>query len=461
LGVERAHSVRGAYTFPRGFIWGTATAAHQVEGNNTNNDWWAWENQPNRIALGQKSGLACDWWSGRWREDFDRAAAGGQTAHRLSIEWSRIEPTPATWDDSAIEFYRQLLRGARERGLVPMVTLHHFTTPLWMAERGGWASQTIVTHFERFVRKAVAALKDLVDTWVTINEPNLIGYLAYLTGVFPPGKHSLTATFSVFHNTVLAHAAAYHAIHEIQPEARVGIAHHYRGLQPVNANSILDRWIARFRRHIFNDVIANAAHTGRLLLPGASKRIPQAARTQDFIGLNYYSTEQFGFDLRHPARALTVGEYAPGADLSPSGFIANVPEGFWLALEWANRFGRPIIVTENGIEDAEDKVRPRYIALHLHQLWRALNFNWPVEGYYHWSLVDNFEWERGWTQRFGLFELDVETQERRERPSARFYSDICHENALTSVMVERYAPEVLDDLFPTPGDPELSRLVNT
>jgi beta-glucosidase len=341
-----------------------------------------------------------------------------------------------------------------------MVTLHHFTTPQWMNDRGGWSNEAAVTHFERFVRKAVGALKDLVDTWVTINEPNLIGYLAYLTGVFPPGGHSVSKTFAALRYVVEAHAAAYHAIHEIQPQARVGLAHHYRGLQPANPTSLLDRWIARFRSRIFNDVIAEAVHTGRLRLPGASQRIPQAARTQDFIGLNYYSTEQFGFSLRHPARALTVGEYPQDADLSPSGFIANTPEGFWLALQWANRFGRPIIVTENGIEDSEDTIRPRYLALHLHQLWRATNFNWPIEGYYHWSLVDNFEWDRGWTQRFGLYALDVETQERTERPSARFYAEICHANALSSDMVERYAPEVLEAMFPGSGDPELSRLVN-
>src|SRR3990172_7186282 len=216
--------IRAAYTFPRGFTWGTSTAAHQVEGGNTNNDWYAWEQQSSRIALGHTSGQACDWWGGRWREDLDRAASGGQTAHRLSIEWSRIEPTPATWDDAAIDFYRELLQGARARGLVPLVTLHHFTTPMWMADRGGWSNEIIVTHFSRFVRKAVGALKDLVDTWVTINEPNLVAYLAYLTGVFPPGGHSLTVTFATLRNTALAHAAAYHAIHEIQPEACVGLA---------------------------------------------------------------------------------------------------------------------------------------------------------------------------------------------------------------------------------------------
>jgi beta-glucosidase len=257
----------------------------------------------------------------------------------------------------------------------------------------------------------------------------------------------------------MAHAAAYHAIHEIQPQAQVGLAHHYRGLRPANPRSPLDRWIAHFREQIFNDAVAFAAHVGSLRLPGVTQRVPKAAHTQDFIGLNYYSTEQFGFNWLHPARALAVGTYPPGSDLSPSGFIANVPEGFWHALRWANGFGIPIIVTENGIEDPDDSIRPRYLATHIRVLWRAVNFNWPVLGYYHWSLVDNFEWERGWTQRFGLWELDFETQERRERPSARFYAEICRANGLSSDMVGHYAPEVLDDLFPPVGEPELTRLV--
>src|SRR5512140_161228 len=137
--------------FPRGFLWGTATAAHQVEGNNTNNDWWAWEQQEGHILRGHKSGLACDWWGGRWKEDMDRAAETGQNAHRFSVEWSRIQPEPEKWDESALERYRAMLRGMLERGLTPMVTLHHFSDPLWLAEMGGWETDAIVPVFEKFV----------------------------------------------------------------------------------------------------------------------------------------------------------------------------------------------------------------------------------------------------------------------------------------------------------------------
>ena len=136
--------------------------------------------------------------------------------------------------------------------------------------------------------------------------------------------------------------------------------------------------------------------------------------------------------------------------MSTTGFMANEPEGMFEALKWGTQFEVPIIVTENGIEDADDSVRPSYLIQHLHQVWRGINFNWPVKGYFHWTLVDNFEWERGWTQRFGLWELDIETQARRKRPSADLFSQICTSNSLSSEMVQQFAPQIYERMFPTP-----------
>ncbi len=144
--------------FPRGFLWGCATASHQVEGQNINNNWWAWEQQPGRIINGEKSGKACDWWGGRWREDFDRAAEANQNAHRLSIEWSRIQPAPDRWDESALDYYREMLQGLVERGMTPMVTLHHFSEPVWLTERGSWEAPEVAKLYDRFVEKSVEAL---------------------------------------------------------------------------------------------------------------------------------------------------------------------------------------------------------------------------------------------------------------------------------------------------------------
>lgn len=445
--------IQAAYTFPRRFLWGTATSAHQVEGNNRNNDWWDWEQQPGRILQGHRSGIACDWWDGRWREDLDRAAAAGQNAHRLSIEWSRVEPSPAVWDEAALEAYRELLRGALERQLMPMVTLHHFTNPRWVAEQGGWGNPKVVSLFERYVRKVVNRLQDLVGLWVTINEPNVYIANAYVMGLFPPGEKNIGRGLAAARNLVRAHAAAYRTIHEIQPGALVGLAHHYRGFAPGNPSSPLDRWATRTLSRTFNDMFPEAAHTGRLRSPLRTEHLPEAARTQDFLGLNYYTREKVTFDLRRPEALFARRFFPKDAELSPTGFVANDPEGFWQALGWARRFGLPIYVTENGVEDSEDSLRPRYLAAHLRQLWRAVNFNWPVRGYFHWTLVDNFEWERGWTQRFGLWELDLETQERRKRASADFYAEVCRTNSLSSEAVALYAPAVFEQIFPAKRRP--------
>ena len=447
--------IQASYNFPPSFLWGTASSSHQVEGDNRNNDWWDWEQEADRILHGQKSGKACDWWAGRWAEDFDRAADSYQNAHRLSIEWSRVEPSPAVWDEAAIERYREIVLGAVERGLTPMVTLHHFSNPRWVMERGGWLFPEIDKLFERYVEKVVSALKDVVNLWVTINEPNVYVYSAFAGGEFPPGKRDLRTIPAVVRHIIRAHAAAYHMIHRLQPSASVGLAHHYRGFEPAAGFSPMNRMIAKFRSRGFNDLFPRAVTDGKVRFLQMRENIPEARGTQDFFGLNYYTVEQVSFRISKPTKIFQIGDYAEDADLSPSGSIANRPDGFWDALRWAKNYGKPIHITENGIEDSEDVIRPRYLAGHLWQLWRAVNFNWGVKGYFHWTLVDNFEWERGWTERFGLWGLDPRTQKRTKRPSAEFYAEICQQNALTSASVRRYAPEVQDQLFPPRGPAEL------
>ena len=223
---------KGTYYFPEGFLWGTATSAPQVEGRNQNSTWHAWEQEQGRIRNGDTAGLACDWWGGRWREDFDRAEAAYQNAHRLSIAWSRIQPLPDQWDENALDRYREMLKGLQSRKITAMVTLHHFSEPLWVAEMGGWENEAVIDLFAAFVRKTVEALEPYCRLWVTINEPNVFVYSAYLEGIFPPGKQDLKLAYQVMHTMVRAHAKAYAVIHEIQPEARVGLAHQYRGFRP-------------------------------------------------------------------------------------------------------------------------------------------------------------------------------------------------------------------------------------
>jgi beta-glucosidase len=439
---------QATFHFPRGFLWGTATSSHQVEGNNTNNNWYAWENEPGRIVQGDKAGLACDWWNGRWREDLDRAADHGQNAHRFSIEWSRIQPEPERWDEQALDRYLEIVRGLQERDMTPMVTLHHFTDPLWLSQLGGWEYAGIAEAFGKYVSKVVEILKDYVNLWITINEPNVLATMAYLLGCFPPGKKSFRACSKVVINLTRAHAAAYRIIHRLQPQARVGLAINYRGILAGRSRNPLDHWIAGYQSRHFNDTFARAMLDGIVRTPLGNKRVAEAKGTHDFLGVNYYTEEYVSFNLWRRSEVFSKRYFRPGVKVSESGFAANEPEGLRRALDWGRQFKLPMIITENGIEDKDDLLRPRFIAEHVHQAWRAVNSNWPVKGYFHWSLVDNFEWERGWEQRFGLWELDVETQARKKRPSADLYAEICRENGLSADMVARYAPGVFSALFP-------------
>jgi beta-glucosidase len=443
----RSPKLSATYHFPRGFLWGTATAAHQVEGNNTNNQWWAWEQAGHTDGT---SGLACDWWGGRWREDFDRAAESGQKAHRLSVEWSRIEPSPDRWDQDAMEHYRTMLRGLRDRGMTAMVTLHHFTDPLWLTELGAWETERVVPLFERFVHKVVEALKEYCSLWCTINEPNVYALLGYVGDMFPPGRGGLPKAVAVQANMARAHAAGYRAIHAIQPEARVGYALHYRPMVPRFKWLPLDVLMRHLRDLAVNMAFPSALSTGVMRTPTGRIALPEVKGTQDYLGLNYYTMPTVWFDLLRPIELFTQSGFQAGADRSEHAAIANIPRGLYESIRWAARSypNLPVLITENGVESANDEIRPRYIAQHLHQVWRAVNFNWQVKGYFHWTLVDNFEWERGWRQRFGLWTLDTATQKRTKRPSADLYADICKTNSLSAGMVEEYCPEVYDSIFP-------------
>jgi beta-glucosidase len=329
-----------------------------------------------------------------------------------------------------------------------MVTLHHFTDPIWLTEIGGWENPEVVQHFEAYVHKVVPALQEYVTLWCTINEPNVYATVGYLLGVFPPGKQDLNATFRVMSNLIRGHAAAYHTIHKLQPQARVGMAINFRGMKPAKSRSPLDVSIANLISRLYNDIFPRAATDGLVRFITKRVKFPSAKGTQDFLGINYYTRESVAFDPFRPGELFAKRFFPPELELSPSGFIANDPQGLFEALKWGLKFKVPIIVTENGVEDANDTLRPRYLAQHIRQLWRGVNFNWPVKGYFHWTLVDNFEWERGWNQRFGLWELNVDTQARYRRPSADLYAAICKANALSSQMVAQYAPAIQEEMFP-------------
>ena len=437
------------FQFPKSFLWGTATAAHQVEGQNTNSDWWAWEQQPGRIAQQHTSGHACNWWEGGlWQADFDRAANDGHTTHRLSVEWSRIEPAPGQWDDEALNFYREMLTGLRQRGIEPMVTLHHFTNPRWVMEQRLWETGEIVPRFEAYAEKVVAALGDQVRLWCTINEPNVYVVNGWVRGAFPPGKKNLNLALTVAYHILRAHAAAYHAIHRQQPNALVGLPIHFRPMEPAT-DWAPDRWAAQTHFGLVTSLFPEAIRQGRMRRFVGSSPLPEIKGTLDFFGLNYYSADLVRFDPTLPGELFGRHSFPPNAETDEAQVYASYPPGLAWSLKWVHhQMHLPIYVTENGIGDEADKLRPRYLLAHLRELCRHVNFNWDIRGYYHWSLVDNFEWERGWTHRFGLYALDPATQVREPRPSARLYADICRTGAISTDLVAHYAPNLLPALFP-------------
>jgi beta-glucosidase len=452
-----ANMVQATLYFPSDFRWGTATSAHQCEGNNTNNDWYAWEQAEGHIQGGQKSGLACDWWN-RAEADLERAAELGQTTHRLSVEWSRIEPSEGKWDDAAIDRYRQMLRFMREHGLEPMVILHHFTTPLWLAERGGWENPTIIPLFERFATKVAHSLGEFCDLWVTINEPVLYAILGWVAGgqrgethhqlTFPPGKQDMNLGLQVIENVMMGHGAAYYAVHRVQPKARVGACHNMTYFQPLHRNSPLDQFVVGVRERLMNQPGLAATLEGRIMKLVGARRVKQLANTSDFIGLNYYMRTLLTFDPATPGTVFSRQVFPPGAEISDWNYGEVYPEGIFHLLKRLARYGKPIYITENGLPDADDDRRPAFLITHLRQIWKAVNQNVPVMGYYHWSLVDNFEWAEGWNLRFGLIEVNPETQARQLRRSGELYAEICKSNQITTDMVQRYAPELEASVFP-------------
>lgn len=439
-------------SFPEGFLWGTASAAHQVEGNNTNNDWSVHEQLPGAIWHGDRSGLACDWWRNA-EQDFDLMAQMGHNTHRLSVEWSRIEPEEGVFDPSAVRRYREMLEGLHRRGIEPMATLFHFATPLWLARQGGWSNPAVVQYFRRFVRHTVDQLGDLVSLWCTINEPNIYAALGYALGEHAPGVKSLPLYFRVLTNLLHAHAAAYRQIHALSKDAQVGLVKNVQIFQPLDATDRASDALARVLDHIFNSLTLRAVVDGRLRVPlslGLGTYGP-LVDSIDFWGLNYYQRQRVTLKHRNGGR-LGVLQPTPGAPVSDSGrngpYGEVYPLGLYEVLARLKPFSKPIYITENGLPDDDDDLRPSFLLSHLAQVQCAISEGIDVRGYYHWSFTDNFEWAEGWGLRFGLVALDPITQTRTPRRSAALFSRIANANAITREMVDIHAPELLPEIFP-------------
>ena len=399
--------------FPKYFLWGTSTSAYQVEGGIHNNDWALWEQKKGRVENNDRAGEATDHYN-RYEEDFDLAKQLHTDAHRLSIEWSRIEPEEGYWNWDEIEHYRNVLKSLKERKIKVMLTLHHFTNPLWLTQRGGWLDKESPQLFARYVEFVAEHLGDLVDYWVTINEPMVYAAQSYAVGEWPPQKRSKWLTWKVIRNMARAHKLAYHEIHaEMEKQhrkAKIGIAKN--AISFVAQTRALTNFLyMRISEYVWNDLFFSLTKN-----------------KHDFLGINYYFHQRLIRDKK--GRFIFVDITKEQREHSDLGWEVFAP-GLYNVVMNAKRRNLPIYITENGIATINDDKRIRFIVSHLKELYHAIQAGADVRGYFHWSLLDNFEWSQGFAPRFGLVEVDYKTMERTVRKSAEAYGDICKSNEIS------------------------------
>lgn len=407
------------FSFPPGFLWGAATAAHQVEGNNVYNDSWLLEHLPGTIYV-EPSGDACDQYH-RYREDIALLAELGFTMYRFSLEWSRIEPEDGEFSLAALEHYRRVLAACHEHGITPMLTYHHFTSPRWLMAAGGWEDDRTPGKFARFCRRATDHLGDLIGLACTINEANIGPVLgALVPGLMDDAPRSefwasAAAAFGIppdrfapfqyvvserSRATILAaHHAAVEAIKSGAGHFPVGITLALQDFQPVPAGEEL---AARWNWEI-ND------------------RYLESVRGDDYVGVQVYSRARVGPEGALPPEA--------GVELTQMGYE------FWPeALEACIRravavAGIPVIVTENGLSTTDDSRRIAYVQRALDGVTACLRDGLDVRGYTYWSALDNYEWALGYRPTFGLIAVDRSTQTRTAKPSARWLGDLARRHS--------------------------------
>ncbi len=413
---------------PRGFLLGTSTASHQIEGGNEN-DWSAWER--GRFPDGRPhirdesvSGAATDSWN-RFEEDARLMRVLGSNAYRFSVEWSRLQPTADSWDEEALARYRHQARTLREQGITPLVTLYHFTLPQWVAEAGGWENPATLEAFEAYAARVAEALGGEVDFWCTVNEPNVLAVLGYLDGVWPPGKKDAKAMTEVLAHLIEAHARAARQLRARDTwdadgdghATRVGLAHHVRVFQAASGSST-DMAVAGLTDAFFNESVPEALRTGviRLSVPGQAsleRPVEGLKGSIDYFGLNYYTRDFVRQDWSASLSRKSVPAGHPTSDLGWELY----PEGLYLMLQRYAAFGLPLYVTENGLADHSGEARPYFLQSHLYAVEQARRDGADVRGYFHWSLLDNFEWAEGYEPKFGLFAVDLASPQKTRTPT--------------------------------------------
>jgi beta-glucosidase len=404
------------FQFPKDFLWGTATSGHQIEGDNKNSDWWAWENRDRskdswllkmtgRTKLPLEPSLKASDSYKRYMEDLQLAQALNNNAIRFGVEWARLEPQEGHFEEKEFEHYKEIMRAARQKGLKTFVTLHHFSNPLWFAQKGGWVALRSRKYFARYAKKCAEEFGDLVDVYLTINEPQVYALISFLAGRWVPQATNPIKADMVMTNMIRAHNYAYKEIKSVG-DFKVGLVKHivWYETSPESKNP-LDLLYVRLLNYLNSDYF----------LKPISKNL-------DLIGLNYYFTSW----IKNLKRAHGLNDW-----VSDMGWWLET-KGLKNILLTLKKYNLPLYITENGLADAKDKYRTRYINEVLWQCAEALKAGVDLRGYFHWSLLDNYEWSEGFWPRFGLVEVDRENNlQRKPRPSFYQYAKICKSGTIS------------------------------
>ena len=409
-----------ALIFPKGFLWGSSTSAYQVEGGNFNCDWWQFE-QKGKIKDGSSSRLACNHYH-LFEKDLILAQKLGHNGHRFSLEWSRIQPMPGTWDPKEVNHYQKVLGSLKRLHFTTFLTLQHFTLPLWFAKMGGWENPQSPKIFANYVKFCAENFGKMVDFWLTINEPQVVIANGYVQGNFPPEKRNPLLAIKAANNLMGAHRQAYREIHSVSKGAMVSFTTLQNLLSPSRAWFIPEIMATKFFSYIQNDWFLN-----------------QAGNCLDFIGLDFYHTSKVRCNL--------FPEFVQeGREVSDLGWVI-CPKAIYEILKNLSQRNLPLYITENGIADADDDQRPSFILRYLTWVWKALQEGIDVRSYLHWTLMDNFEWCEGISAKFGLCQTNYESLERVPRKSAKMFKEIIEANGITESIVKKYEPNLRKEIF--------------
>ncbi len=421
------------FALKKDLLLGTATAATQIEGGDKNNNWYRFAEEGK--VEDKTSPYRADDHYERWREDIDIMTDMGLQIYRFGVEWSRIEPNQGEFDKNALAHYREEIDYMREKGIKPMLTLHHFTNPLWFEDMGAWENKNAPDIFINFAEKVVDSLGDIVDDYITINEPNVYALNSFFYGIWPPEKKSLSAFSKVFSNMNAAHIRAYNMIHEKRAkmgkrreETLVSFANHLRVFEPKEQKNFFHKISAKFTEYMFQTAITEAQMCGKCRFPIRKREGVVRGKYYDFIGINYYS--------RSTISGISDG-VRDGCDKNDLGWEIYHDGLIELAEKLSDKYGReyPVFVTENGTCDNNDAFRPRFIYDQLKTISESDN---RIERYYHWSFTDNFEWREGESARFGIVHVDYETQKRTVKNSGKLYSSIIKNQGVTEEAYKKF-----------------------